>query len=326
MSDRPVVLAVDDRALNLELVQAYLAEVDCEVITCENGHDALSELKRRRVDLVLLDVMMPGIDGFEVCRRIKGDPATRLLPVVLVTALNQVPDRVRGLEVGADDFIAKPVDRFELVARVRSLLRVKSLYDRLDDAQRVMLALARAVEAKDSHTESHTERVGQAARALGEAAGVAGEQLEDLFLGGIVHDIGKIGVPDAVLAKPGPLTDDEIQVMRQHVVLGEQIVRPLRSAAGLIPIVRNHHERWDGDGYPDRLKGDQIPLAARIVAICDAFDAMVNARPYRPAMGEEHALQALEQGAGRQWDPALVELFVAMRRNSKQKFTIVTVA
>ena len=326
MSELPVVLAVDDRELNLELVQAYLAEVDCEVVTAENGHDAIAVLKRQRIDLVLLDVMMPGIDGFEVCRRIKADPLTRLLPVVLVTALNQVPDRVRGLEVGADDFIAKPVDRFELVARVRSLLRVKSLYDRLDDAQRVMLSLARAVEAKDAHTESHTERVGQAARALGEAAGISGEALEDLYLGGVVHDIGKIGVPDAVLGKPGPLTEEETAVMRQHVLLGEQIVRPLRSAAGLIPIVRHHHERYDGGGYPDGLQGEAIPLPARIVAICDAFDAMVTQRPYRPALGEEHALQALEEGAGGQWDPALVELFVGMRRNSKQKFTIVTVA
>ncbi len=326
MSERPVVLAVDDRPLNLELVQAYLAEIDCDVITADNGHDAVHAVQKQRIDLLLLDVMMPGIDGFEVCRRIKSDPKTRLLPVVLVTALNQVPDRVRGLEVGADDFIAKPVDRFELVARVRSLLRVKALYDRLDDAQRVMLALARAVEAKDAYTESHTERVGQAARALGEAAGIAGEALEDLYLGGVVHDIGKIGVPDAVLGKPGPLSDDESEIMRQHVILGEQIVRPLRSAAGLIPIVRHHHERWDGKGYPDGLKGEHIPIEARIVAICDAFDAMVNERPYRAALGEEHALKAHEEGAGSQWDPSLVELFVAMRRNRQQKFTIVTVA
>jgi putative two-component system response regulator len=326
VSELPVVLAVDDRPLNLELVQAYLSELDCEVVTADNGHDAVLMVQHQRVDLLLLDVMMPGIDGFEVCRRIKADPKTRLLPVVLVTALNQVPDRVRGLEVGADDFIAKPVDRFELVARVRSLLRVKALYDRLDDAQRVMLALARAVEAKDAHTESHTERVGQAARALGEAAGITGEALEDLYFGGVVHDIGKIGVPDAVLGKAGPLTENEIIVMRQHVILGEQIVAPLRSAAGLAPIVRHHHERWDGTGYPDRLLGERIPLEARIVAICDAFDAMVNQRPYRAALGEEHALKNLADGAASQWDPALVELFVAMRRNRQQKFTIVTVA
>lgn len=311
MSERPVVLAVDDRLTNLELVQAYLSEVDCEVVTATSGNEALAVIDQRPVDMVLLDVMMPELDGFEVCARIKADPTTRLVPVVMVTALNNVTDRVHALETGADDFIAKPVDRIELVARVRSLIRLKSLYDRLDDSTRVVAALARAVEAKDSYTELHTERVATSARELARSAGVPAGKLDDIFLGGLIHDIGKIGVPDSLLGKPGPLTANELAVMRSHVIVGGEIVGPLRSAAGVLPIIRHHHERWDGAGYPDRLAGEEIPLPARIVAVCDAFDAMVSARPYRPSLGTERALEILRAGAGTQWDPEMVALFLA---------------
>ena len=310
MPERPIVLVVDDRELNLELLSDYLAAADCQVITAQEGHAALAIIERSEPDLVLLDVMMPGLDGFEVCRRIKADPRHRLLPVCLVTSMNQSHDRLQGLEAGADDFIVKPVDRVELVARVRSLLRLKMVYDRLDDAQHVILSLARAVEAKDRSTESHTERVGRAARSLGAAAGIKGELLEDLSLGGVIHDIGKIGVPDALLLKPGPLTPDEVVLMRTHVLIGEEIVRTLRFARGLLPIVRHHHERWDGRGYPDGLRGEDIPLPARIVAVCDAYDSMISDRPYRRAFSPAHAVEVLRQGAGSQWDARLVELFL----------------
>lgn len=303
------VLVVDDRELNLELISAYLEEIGCNVLTAGNGADALHAVRHKSPDLVLLDIMMPGLDGFEVCRRIKA--FNSLLPVVLVTALSQTSDRVHGLEAGADDFITKPVERVELVARVRSLLRLKGLYDRLDGAEQVMLSLARAVDAKDSFTESHTERVGQSARLLGKAVGLDPATLQDLYLGGVVHDIGKIGVPDAVLLKPGPLTVEERDTMRRHVIIGEQIVAPLRSATTLIPIVRHHHERFDGTGYPDRRAGTEIPLPARIVAVCDSYDAMTNARPYRTALGLDRAQHILRTGAGTQWDPELVSLFLA---------------
>jgi putative two-component system response regulator len=304
------VLVVDDRELNLELLSDYLAAADCQVITAQEGQAALAIIERNEPDLVILDVMMPGLDGFEVCRRIKADPRHRLLPVCLVTSLNQSRDRLQGLEAGADDFIVKPVDRVELVARVRSLLRLKMVYDRLDDAQHVILSLARAVEAKDRSTESHTERVARAARSLGAAVGIKGEVLEDLYLGGVIHDIGKIGVPDALLLKPGPLTPDEVVLMRTHVLIGEEIVRPLRFASSLLPIVRHHHERWDGRGYPDGLRGEAIPLPARIVAICDAYDSMISDRPYRRAFSPNRAVEVLREGAGSQWDARLVELFL----------------
>jgi putative two-component system response regulator len=304
-----VVLVVDDHPLNLELIEGCLADVDCRVITATDGIEALELVKKDRPDLVLLDVMMPRMDGYEVCQRLKESPEGKLLPVVMVTALGQIADRVRGLEVGADDFIVKPIERVELVARVRSLLRVKQLYDRLDDAQRTIFSLARAVEAKDSSLEAHTERVGMNARRLGEALGLGEETLDDLLWGGVIHDIGKIGIPDSILLKPGPLTVDEFDLMKQHVFIGEEIARPLRSAHDLLPIIRHHHERIDGTGYPDGLAGEAIPLGGRIVAICDAFDAMISDRPYRKGLTHANAMATLVAGAGTQWDGQLVAIF-----------------
>ncbi|MDQ6918412.1 MAG: response regulator [Candidatus Dormibacteraeota bacterium] len=304
-----VVLVVDDHPLNLELIEGCLADVDCRVITATDGIEALELVKKDRPDLVLLDVMMPRMDGYEVCQRLKDSPEGKLLPVVMVTALGQIADRVRGLEVGADDFIVKPIERVELVARVRSLLRVKQLYDRLDDAQRTIFSLARAVEAKDSSLEAHTERVGMNARRVGEALGLSEETLDDLLWGGVIHDIGKIGIPDSILLKPGPLTVEEFELMKQHVFIGEEIARPLRSAHDLLPIIRHHHERIDGTGYPDGLAGEAIPLGGRIVAICDAFDAMISDRPYRKGLTHANAMATLVAGAGTQWDSQLVSIF-----------------
>ena len=307
----PRILAVDDQPINLELLAAYLSGVDCDLTISRDGFDALDQIARRQPDLVLLDVVMPGLDGFEVCRRIKANPANRLLPVVLVTSLSDVDNRVRGLEVGADDILAKPIDRNELMARVLTLIRTKEIVDHLDDAEHIMLAFAKAVEAKDCGTEAHVERVARGARALGEAAGLSGSDLDSLYFGGLVHDVGKIGVPDAILLKPGPLSHDETELMRRHVLIGVEIAQPLRSAASVVPIIRNHHERFDGRGYPDGLEGDDIPLAARIVAVCDAYDAMISDRPYRCAMPSAEAAHTLQAEAGFQWDPRLVRLFMA---------------
>jgi len=306
----PRILAVDDQPLNLELLGAYLSGVDCELTIARDGFEALAQIALRQPDLVLLDVVMPGIDGFEVCRRIKADPANRLLPIVLVTSLSDVDSRVRGLEVGADDILAKPIDRNELMARVLTLIKTKEIVDHLDDAEHVMLAFAKAVEAKDCGTEAHVERVARGARALGDAAGLTGADLDSLYFGGVVHDVGKIGVPDAILLKPGPLSAAETERMRRHVLIGVDIAQPLRSAAAVVPIIRNHHEHFDGRGYPDGLRGADIPLAARIVAVCDAYDAMISDRPYRAAMPSTAAAAALHAGAGTQWDPKLVKLFM----------------
>src|SRR2546426_46301 len=226
-----VVLVVDDGPANRQLVQAYLAGLDVDVRQAEDGASALEQIKAEPPDLVLLDVQMPGMDGYEVCRRIKAGPRGRLLPVVMITALNQTEDRVRALESGADDFMAKPVERVELVARVRSALRLKALYNTLDSAEQVIFALATAVEAKDALTERHTQRVGESARHLGARLGMPEVALDALYRGGVIHDIGKIGVPDAILLKPGPLDAHETEVMRSHVIIGDNIVRPLRSGS-----------------------------------------------------------------------------------------------
>jgi putative two-component system response regulator len=281
------------------------------VDTVASGEAALRYVAVGAPDLILLDVYLGGMDGFTVCERLKANPDTKLIPVVMVTALNSVEDRVRALDAGADDFLSKPVAGVELRARVTSLLRLKSLYDRLDETERIVFALARAVEAKDSYTEAHTARVAAAALALGKAIGLPDDELDHLYRGAMLHDIGKIGVPDGILLKPGSLTAEELERIQQHPAIGEDIARPLRSAHALLTIIRHHHERFDGTGYPDGLKGEDIPLLARIVAIADAFDAMTTNRPYRGARAEAEALDILEREAGRQWDPALVLTFLS---------------
>jgi putative two-component system response regulator len=314
----PVVLVVDDGEANRELIEACLAGIDCQVRTAEDGEGALNAVQALRPDLVLLDVQMPGMDGYEVCRRIKAAPATRLLPVVMITSLDRTEDRVRALECGADDYMTKPVDRIELVARVRSALRLKSVYDSLDSAEQVIFSLAAAVEAKDPYTEAHTQRVAESARSIGVSLGMDAADLDALYRGGLLHDIGKIGIPDAILLKRGPLDPDEEITMRTHPIIGETIVAPLHSATRLLPIIRHHHEHYDGSGYPDRLAGERIPKLARIVAVCDAFDALVSDRPYRVRKTVEEATAILRGGRGRQWDPEIVDIFLTGVARSAQ--------
>ena len=307
----PTILAVDDHPLNVELLREYLEGTGCVFLTASDGEEGLRAVERHRPDLVLLDVVMPRIDGIELCRRLKSNPATWLIPVVLVTSLNSVGDRVRGLAAGADDFLTKPVDRHELLARVATLIHTKELYNKLDDAEHVMAAFAKVVEAKDGGTEAHVMRVGRAARALAEAAGMSEAEKDLVHFGGVVHDIGKVGVPDAVLLKPGFLNPHEVDLMRRHVAIGVEIARQLRSATSVIPIIKHHHERFDGRGYPEGLVGAEIPPVAMVVSICDAYDAMTSDRPYRAAMHPEWAVAELRRGAGSQWDPELVDLFLS---------------
>ena len=307
----PLVVVVDDGIANRQLIEAYLADLDCEVRLAADGQSALEIIECSQPSLVLLDVQMPGIDGYEVCRQIKAGARGRLLPVVMITALDRTEDRVKALESGADDFMTKPVQRVELVARVRSALRLKAVYNTLDSAEQVIFALAGAVEARDPYTGRHAQRVAESARRLGARLGLPEPALDDLYRGGIIHDIGKIGVPDAVLLKPGPLDSAESAQMRTHAVIGESIVRPLRSGSNLLPIIRHHHEHFDGSGYPDGLRQAAIPRLARIVSVCDAYDALVSDRPYRLRRSPAEAIATLRQGSGTQWDPELIGLFTA---------------
>jgi len=303
-------LIVDDEALYRTIMRDILESEGYAVIAAENGRAALEVLETASPDLLLVDVMMPEMDGFELCRRLKDDQATRLLPVVLVTGLNAAADRIRGFEAGADDFLSKPVQVAELKARVRSLVRLKRYTDQLEHAEAVLFSLARGTEAKDPGLQGHCERLAHYTTALGEDLDLDPEAQEALRRGAVLHDIGKIGIPDAILMKPGPLTPGEWGVMREHPVIGERICQPLKSMRAVLPIIRHHHECWNGGGYPDGLAGEAIPLTARILQVADVFDALTTQRPYQRPLHPAEALTVLGQEAARGLrDATLVGLF-----------------
>jgi cyclic di-GMP phosphodiesterase len=307
------ILVVDDEPANREVLERLMARLGYEVMAAANGEEALEIVARTPPDVVLLDVNMPGIDGVEVCRRLKADPASRLIPVVLVTARSDNQDRIRGKQAGADDFLAKPPDFAELEARVRSLIRLKRYTDELDSAEGVILSLALTVEARDPYTNGHCQRLALYAVALGTRLGLSERELTALHRGAYLHDVGKIAIPDAVLLKPGRLTPAEHTLIQQHTVIGDRLCSELRLLADVRPIVRHHHERPDGTGYPDGLSGDEIPLLARILAVVDVYDALTTERPYKPAYTQDDAMAALREEAAKGWKfPALVEHFAAL--------------
>ncbi len=307
------ILIVDDEVQNVEVFRRLMIRLGYEVLTASDGESALQSVARDRPDLVLLDVNLPGIDGVEVCRRLKDDSETRLIPVVLITALTTSEDRIRGIEAGADDFLSKPPVFAGLQARVRSLMRLKRYTDELDSAEAVILSLGLMIEARDPNTEGHCDRIAAYATALGERLGLADDQLVALDRGGFLHDVGKIAVPDAILLKAGPLTSSEHALMQQHTVVGDKLCSELRLLEEVRPIVRHHHERPDGTGYPDQLKGEEIPLLARILAVVDVYDALTTERQYKAALTHEHAIRELRDEAARGWKfAALVEEFVAL--------------
>ncbi|MDE3095581.1 MAG: response regulator [Chloroflexota bacterium] len=306
----PSILVVDDQRANRELLEAQLASGGYEIRQAADGVEALESVEHAEPDLILLDIEMPRLNGIEVCRRLKRDPRRRLIPIVILTAQVDRETRLAGLAAGADDFLTKPFDGEEVLVRSRVLLRERALNQRLDNAEAVILALARAVEARDLYTVHHAERVGTYARAIGRALGFGESELDDLYKGGVLHDLGKIAVPDSILLKPKALTDEEWVAMKGHSAEGERIAAPLRSTSALLPTIRHHHERFDGRGYPDHLVGVAIPAHARIAALADAYDAMVSDRPYRRGLGIEEARKRMREGAGTQWDPTYAEIFL----------------
>jgi putative two-component system response regulator len=316
-ADAGRILIVDDTEEAAVVFERMLGPLGYVVESAAGGEPALDAIARREPDVILLDVMMPGMDGFETCRRIKANPRTRLIPVVLVTGLQSRRDRIRGIEVGADDFLAKPPDWPELTARIRSLVRLKRHTDDLDSAESVMLSLALTIEMRDPYTEGHCQRLANYASSLGARLGLPDEDLEALYQGGFLHDLGKIGIPDSVLLKPGPLSDQEFEIVRQHPITGARLCAGLRSLRRVQPIIRHHHERLDGTGYPDGLAGEAIPLLAQIMSIVDIYDALTTPRPYRAALPHEAACEALVNEVGKSWrSKELVREFLAMDTQS----------
>lgn len=310
---RSHILVVDDTALNRQFLKDELEDEGYQVSTAEDGEQALAVVAETPPDLILLDVMMPKLDGYEVCRRLKSDERTILIPVVMVTALTAIEERIKGIEAGADDFLSKPYNRVELLTRVRSLLKLKRHTDELENAETVLFTLAISVEAKDPYTNNHCNRLSQYSVALGRKLGLPPEGLKALHRGGILHDLGKVGVPDSVLLKPGPLNETERAVMREHPAIGERICAPLKSLRLVLPIIRHHHERWDGSGYPDGLAGEAIPFTARVLQSVDVYDALTTARPYKPALSTEETFSIMrEETAKGWWDAPTVEALIAL--------------
>ena len=312
------ILVVDDERANVVLLARLMVGLGYDVVTAADGEMALQSVVTNRPDLVLLDVNMPKLDGFEVCRRLKANPATRLLPVVLITGLTASEDHIKGIDAGADDFLTKPFKVPELEARVRSLMRLKRFTDELDSAESVILSLGRTIEARDPSTQDHCEHLAQYAAALGEALGLDDRERIALDRGAYLHDVGKVGIPDAILLKEGLLTPAERSFMEQHPVIGDRLCGDLNALADVRPIVRHHHERLDGSGYPDGLVGDAVPLLAQVISVVDVYDALTTNRPYRAAVAPDEAFKALGEEVQRGWkSAALVEAFEALGREGR---------
>ena len=314
----PRILVVDDNQDNGLLMRHLLGARGYEVNVASSAEEAEELLSQGYPDLILLDVIMPGKSGYELCRELKENSETRLIPVVMITGLSDREDKVRGIEAGADDFLNKPIFPEELFARVKSLLKLKDFTDELEHAEDVLCTLGLSVEARDPYTEGHCERLSKNASDLGEFLGLEVEALVALRRGGFLHDLGKIRVPDEILKKGANLTPAEWEIMKEHPVTGESICKPLKSLRLVLPIIRHHHEHWNGSGYPDGLHGEKIPELARILQVVDVYDALRTARPYKPALSHEDSAQAMaDEARAGMWDKELVKAFFSMLKEQR---------
>ena len=316
------ILVVDDEETGREVLDGILRADGYAVRTAVCGDDAIALTLEDAPDLILLDVMMPGMDGFEVCERIRAVPQVREIPIILVTALDDRASRLRGMEVGADDFVTKPYDRLELRARVKAVTRLNRYRTLLEERVRLVEAYertlegwVRALDLRDRETEGHTQRVTVMTVRLAERMGLPADECEHIRRGALLHDIGKIGVPDSILHKPGALTADEWIQMKQHPEHARALLEPIQYLRPAIDVAYCHHEKWDGTGYPQGLKGTDIPIAARMFAVIDTFDALTSERPYKRAWTLDEALALIESEAGKHFDPAVVPHFAEMARN-----------
>lgn len=341
MNEKPVILVVDDQIQNIELLEAYLAPLGYDISTAASGEEAIIKLSGRQIDLMLLDVKMPGMDGFEVTRKVRQDDRLRLLPIILVTSLHETEDRVKGIEAGCDDFISKPVDKTELIARVQSLLKVKAYNDLLRNYRKelesevakrteelrnalktikrasldTIYRLSMASDYKDEDAGLHVKRMSGYCAVIARNMGLNESSIETILYASPMHDLGKIGIPDRILMKPGKLDPFEQKIMNMHTVIGANILKG--SDADFIKmgeaIAMSHHERWDGSGYPNGLKGKEIPIVGRIAAIADMFDTLTSKRPYEEAISAEKAFEMIMEDRGKRFDPDVVDAFFAVK-------------
>lgn len=308
------LLLIDSLEINRRLIKSMLRSAgNYEFFEAASGAAALRIIESESVDLIIVDLMLPDIGGPDFCRRVKASPRNCLLPILIITNMQGAEHEVLGIEAGADEYLTKPLHPSVLRARVRALLRNKSAIDSLDQAESILFALAQAVEARDAYTAEHCQRLATYSVALGVALGLSRPELVALYRGGFLHDIGKVSIPDSILHGQQRLTPEEWLIMQQHTIRGEEICRPMKSLAPVLPIIRSHHERWDGSGYPDGLAGEEIPLLARIMQIVDIFDALITERTYKPAYSIEKATALMEEEVAKGWrDPELVSLFISL--------------
>ena len=310
LAKQPTILIVDDLEINRRLLKAMLKASHYRFLEARRASEALQILDREKVDLVVVDLIIPEMSGPEFCRRLKSDRKTQLVPILMLTSVQGIENEINGIDSGADEFLIKPLHPAVVRARVRAMLRTKSVVDSLDEAETILFALAQAVEHRDKYTAGHCQRLATYSVAMGITLGLPRSHLQALHRGGYLHDIGKVSVPDSILFCPNRLTEEQWVVMRTHTVKGEEICRPMKTLAPVLPIIRSHHERCDGTGYPDGLRGEEIPLLARILQVVDIYDALTTARPYKAAMSHEQAIQILEEETARGWrDAELVSIF-----------------
>lgn len=312
----PLILIVDDIEAHAELMEAFLITEGYKVQATTDIQEAIRLTENLSPDLAILDVMMPGINGYDLCKKLKSIAAKRFFPIILLTGLDQLEDKITGIEAGADDFFSKPFNKIEFTTKIRSLLKLKKLQDDLDHSEDIILTLAVAIEAKDPYTKGHSERVSNLSKKLAKFIGLSEGESITIKKAATLHDIGKIGLREDILHKKEPLHENELELLMRHPVIGENICNPLHSLKQILPGIRYHHERWDGKGYPDKLKGEEIPIIARIISVIDSFDAIVSERPYRRSHNTNEALNLMntEKSSG-QWDPWLIERFVRMIEN-----------
>lgn len=304
------ILVVDDHKTNILYLKKLLDEYD--VIEANDGRTALRRVVEDKPDLIVMDTMMSGVDGYSVLSILKKAPETCLIPIILITTFKGVDEKIKSFELGADEYITKPFNSLELQARVKSLLRIKALQDELENVRNIVLSLAATVEAKDIYSANHSIRTAYYADIFSKRINLANDECENMKIAGLLHDIGKIGVKDEVLNKADALNSEEFDMFLIHPVLGEKICCSISAFKSILPYIRHHHERYNGKGYPDGLLGEEIPLGARILAICDAFDALTTDRPYRKAYKLDKALKIMRENEGPQWDPVLLYEFCNM--------------